>query len=100
VCSFKRDPQNGASDRRPSRERHVMVDHMTPTHNLNFLDCAVIPRSVTDLTGEELRPLSGIGGRDMVVGFEGAPRRGFSTVLQAHRFQSRVARPSRSSAIV
>jgi DNA (cytosine-5)-methyltransferase 1 len=51
-------------------------------HKFNFPDCKVIARSVTDLTGEEIRALAGIGKRDVDVVFGGAPCQGFSMIGQ------------------
>ncbi|WP_036485926.1 DNA cytosine methyltransferase [Myxosarcina sp. GI1] len=49
-------------------------------HKYNFPACAVIPRSITELTGGELRTRSGIGDRpiDLVCG--GAPCQGYSLI--------------------
>lgn len=49
-------------------------------HKFNFPDCTVIPRSVTDLTGKEIRELAGIGDRQVDVVFGGAPCQGFSMI--------------------
>ena len=49
-------------------------------HSRNFPHCAVIPRSVADLTGNAIRRLAGIGGRDVDVVFGGAPCQGFSMI--------------------
>ena len=51
-------------------------------HKFNFPDCRVIARSVTDLTGAEIRELSGIGNREVDVVFGGAPCQGFSMIGQ------------------
>lgn len=51
-------------------------------HEFNFPECAVIPRSVTDLTGEAIRAASGIGDRSVDVVFGGAPCQGFSMIGQ------------------
>lgn len=51
-------------------------------HKFNFPDCEVIARSVTDLTGDEIRSLAGIGDRDVDVVFGGAPCQGFSMIGQ------------------
>lgn len=51
-------------------------------HKFNFPDCKVIARSVTDLTGDEIRKLAGIGDRDVDVVFGGAPCQGFSMIGQ------------------
>jgi DNA (cytosine-5)-methyltransferase 1 len=49
-------------------------------HKFNFPDCAVIPRSVTELTGDEIRSLAKIGARKVDVVFGGAPCQGFSMI--------------------
>lgn len=51
-------------------------------HKFNFPDCKVIARSVTDLTGDEIRTLAGIGDREVDVVFGGAPCQGFSMIGQ------------------
>ncbi|KAF1694927.1 DNA cytosine methyltransferase [Pseudoxanthomonas koreensis] len=51
-------------------------------HEFNFPDCAVIPRSVTDLSGEKIRAAAGIGSRQVDVVFGGAPCQGFSLIGQ------------------
>ncbi|MGO4638440.1 DNA cytosine methyltransferase [Mesorhizobium sp. 2RAF45] len=51
-------------------------------HKFNFPHCTVIPQSVTDLTGAEIRRLSGIGNREVEVVFGGAPCQGFSMIGQ------------------
>lgn len=51
-------------------------------HEFNFPDCAVIPRSVTDLTGEAIRAAAGIGNLNIDVVFGGAPCQGFSMIGQ------------------
>lgn len=49
-------------------------------HKFNFPHCAVLPRSIVDLSAKGIRALSGIGKRkvDVVVG--GAPCQGFSLI--------------------
>jgi DNA (cytosine-5)-methyltransferase 1 len=47
-------------------------------HKFNFPDCAVIPKSIKDLTGKALRKESGIGQRKVDVVFGGPPCQGFS----------------------
>jgi DNA (cytosine-5)-methyltransferase 1 len=47
-------------------------------HAFNFPDCAVIPHSVTELTGDAIRSAAGIGERKVDVVFGGAPCQGFS----------------------
>ena len=47
-------------------------------HSCNFPYCTTIPRSVSDLTGDAIRRLAGIGGGDVDVVFGGAPCQGFS----------------------
>jgi DNA (cytosine-5)-methyltransferase 1 len=51
-------------------------------HKFNFPRCAVVPRSVTALTGEEIRAAAGIGDRKVDVVFGGAPCQGFSLIGQ------------------
>lgn len=51
-------------------------------HKFNFPDCAVIPRSVTDVSGEDIRAEAGIGDRTVDVVFGGAPCQGFSLIGQ------------------
>jgi len=48
-------------------------------HKFNFPECAVIPRSVTDLTGDSIKRLAGIRGPVSVV-CGGAPCQGFSMI--------------------
>lgn len=47
-------------------------------HAFNFPQCAVIPRSVKDLTGDDIRKAAKIGRRKVDVVFGGAPCQGFS----------------------
>ncbi len=49
-------------------------------HRFNFPDCAVIPRSVSGLTGKEIRISSKIGRRKVHVVFGGPPCQGFSLI--------------------
>ncbi|HTN69749.1 MAG TPA: DNA cytosine methyltransferase [Methylomirabilota bacterium] len=49
-------------------------------HAFNFPRCAVLPRSVVGLTGEEIRRVAGIGNRHVDVVFGGAPCQGFSLI--------------------
>src|SRR3990167_1480838 len=51
-------------------------------HKLNFPHCAVMPRSVVDLTGSEIRVAAGIGKRKVDVVFGGAPGQGSSMIGQ------------------
>lgn len=51
-------------------------------HAYNFPHCAVVPRSVTDLTGQHIRSAAGIGSRKIDVVFGGAPCQGFSLIGQ------------------
>lgn len=51
-------------------------------HKYNFPDCAVIPCSVTELTGNRIRAMAGIGSRKVDVVFGGAPCQGFSLIGQ------------------
>lgn len=52
------------------------------THKFNFPDCAVLTKSVTDVTGAEIREVAGIGGSTVDVVFGGAPCQGFSLIGQ------------------
>ena len=49
-------------------------------HMFNFPDCAVIPRSVTGLSGAAIRLAAGIGDEPIDVVFGGAPCQGFSLI--------------------
>ena len=49
-------------------------------HAYNFPQCAVLPRSVIGLTGDEIRQRAGIGRRRVDVVFGGAPCQGFSLI--------------------
>lgn len=51
-------------------------------HEFNFPHCAVVPRSVRDLTGAAIRAAAGIGDRKVDVVFGGAPCQGFSLIGQ------------------
>ncbi|MGC9526217.1 MAG: DNA cytosine methyltransferase [Limnospira sp.] len=51
-------------------------------HYYNFPDCAILPRSVSDISGDEIRKISGIGDRSIDVVFGGAPCQGFSLIGQ------------------
>lgn len=51
-------------------------------HKFNFPDCAVIPRSVVGLTGDDIRRSAGIGGRAVDCVFGGPPCQGFSLIGQ------------------
>ncbi|WP_433925457.1 DNA cytosine methyltransferase [Stenotrophomonas nematodicola] len=51
-------------------------------HAYNFPNCTVIPRSVTDLSGEQIREAAGVGARKIDVVFGGAPCQGFSLMGQ------------------
>jgi DNA (cytosine-5)-methyltransferase 1 len=48
-------------------------------HHFNFPNCAVIPRSVRDLSGNDIKKIAGIEGKVHVV-FGGAPCQGFSMI--------------------
>lgn len=50
------------------------------THEYNFPESKTICASVIDLSGEELRTLAGLEGRDIDVVFGGAPCQGFSMI--------------------
>ena len=50
------------------------------THKFNFPHCAVIPKSVTEVTGEDIRREAKLGNRKVDVVFGGAPCQGFSLI--------------------
>lgn len=49
-------------------------------HKFNFPECIVLPRSVSGLSGGEIRKQSGMGRREVAVVFGGAPCQGFSMI--------------------
>lgn len=49
-------------------------------HEFNFPYCKAICRSVSELSGEQIRTLSGIGSEEITVVFGGAPCQGFSLI--------------------
>jgi DNA (cytosine-5)-methyltransferase 1 len=51
-------------------------------HKFNFPQCAVIPKSIVGLSGDEIRAAAKIGRRAIDVVFGGAPRQGFSLIGQ------------------
>ena len=51
-------------------------------HEFNFSECAVLPRSVRELTGKKIRASTGMGGQPVDVVFGGAPCQGFSLIGQ------------------
>ncbi|PVY77579.1 DNA (cytosine-5)-methyltransferase 1 [Tamilnaduibacter salinus] len=51
-------------------------------HKYNFPHCTVVPKSVTDVSGNQLRELSGIGGEEVDIVFGGPPCQGFSLIGQ------------------
>jgi DNA (cytosine-5)-methyltransferase 1 len=51
-------------------------------HRYNFPDCAVIARSIADISGKTLRQHAGIGTRPIDVVFGGPPCQGFSLIGQ------------------
>lgn len=51
-------------------------------HKYNFPDCAVIPKSVTEVNANEIRERSGIGSRRVDCVFGGPPCQGFSMIGQ------------------
>jgi DNA (cytosine-5)-methyltransferase 1 len=50
------------------------------THHYNFPHCAILPRSVADLSATQIREAAGIGDRPIDVVFGGAPCQGFSLI--------------------
>lgn len=52
------------------------------THKFNFPRCAIIPKSISEITGNEIRQLSKIGRRRVDVVFGGPPCQGFSLMGQ------------------
>jgi DNA (cytosine-5)-methyltransferase 1 len=51
-------------------------------HRYNFPDCAVLPLSVQEVSGQRIREISGIADRPVDVVFGGAPCQGFSLIGQ------------------
>lgn len=51
-------------------------------HKYNFPECAVLPQSVQDISGDLIRKASSIGDRKVDVVFGGAPCQGFSLIGQ------------------
>lgn len=51
-------------------------------HKFNFPHCAVLPRSISSLTGADIRKAAGIGRRPVDIVFGGAPCQGFSMIGQ------------------
>lgn len=49
-------------------------------HKFNFPNCAVLPRSVKDLSGRDIRTAAKIGKRPVDIVFGGAPCQGFSMI--------------------
>ena len=49
-------------------------------HRFNFPRCAIVPKSIADVTGAELRKVAGIGSRKVDVIFGGPPCQGFSLI--------------------
>lgn len=49
-------------------------------HEFNFPNCAILPRSVSDLTGSAIRAAAHIARRQIAVVFGGAPCQGFSLI--------------------
>ncbi len=50
------------------------------THKFNFPACVVLPKSVPEVTGDEIRQKADIGDRPVDVAFGGAPCQGFSLI--------------------
>lgn len=51
-------------------------------HKYNFPECAVLPQSVQDISGDSIREVSAIGNSSVDVVFGGAPCQGFSLIGQ------------------
>lgn len=51
-------------------------------HKFNFPKCAVFPKTITGLSGNEIRKLAGLGNRTVDVVAGGAPCQGFSLIGQ------------------
>lgn len=51
-------------------------------HKYNFPECAVLPQSVQDISGDSIRQVSSIGDQQVDVVFGGAPCQGFSLIGQ------------------
>lgn len=51
-------------------------------HKFNFPDCKVIPHSAAHLSGDEIRTLAGLQGREIDCVFGGPPCQGFSMIGQ------------------
>lgn len=51
-------------------------------HKFNFPNCTIFPRSISKLTGAEIRDRAGLGRRRIDVVFGGAPCQGFSMIGQ------------------
>lgn len=51
-------------------------------HKYNFPGCAVVPKSIERISGEEVREISGVGSREIEVIFGGPPCQGFSLIGQ------------------
>jgi DNA (cytosine-5)-methyltransferase 1 len=51
-------------------------------HKFNFPDCSILPKSVQDVTGDEIRSKSAIGQKPVDIVFGGAPCQGFSLIGQ------------------
>jgi len=52
------------------------------THRYNFPDCATIPKPIAEVSGRELRSVSGIGDREVDIVVGGPPCQGFSLIGQ------------------
>lgn len=52
------------------------------THKFNFPNCTTVPKSVTEVTGEEIRQKAKFGNQRVDVVFGGAPCQGFSMIGQ------------------
>jgi DNA (cytosine-5)-methyltransferase 1 len=51
-------------------------------HRFNFPQCAILPRSISQVTGDQIRAAARIGSRQIDVVFGGAPCQGFSLIGQ------------------